>query len=321
MAHPTIGGYKRELLCVGSLMDKTFSYSVERFRQAGAAIDVIDIFDLILNGEWDFRTGLAGGNLILKVGEREVSRSTCDPIFCRILWFDDGAPTTVLRNKVRQNLFLLETVLSRWPAPVVFRPRQDGTNRSKVAHSRIAQSLGLRIPKSCLTNSPMDARAFIDGVRKDGRGVIYKGASSFKTIASQLFDHDLERLEQLDSAPVLFQENIIGPDIRVHVVGDKIVPEAVLSSQVDYRFARNKRANRYASVDLPTVVAKSCLELSKYVGSGLSGIDFKFDVVTGDWFFLEANSLPCYQGYDRRAGGSISEAILDVLAMTYPLDC
>ena len=40
----------------------------------------------------------------------------------------------------------------------------------------------------------------------------------------------------------------------------------------------------------------------------------KIDRNSGGWLFLEANSLACYQGYDRRAGGAISRASGDWLA-------
>jgi len=50
-----------------------------------------------------------------------------------------------------------------------------------------------------------------------------------------------------------------------------------------------------------------------------SGVDFKVSD-TGEWFFLEANSSPCYQGYDCRLGGAISDALADYLLGSRDVD-
>jgi len=48
------------------------------------------------------------------------------------------------------------------------------------------------------------------------------------------------------------------------------------------------------------------------------GVDFKIQESTGQWFFLETNSMPCYEGYDRRAGGAICRGIVKWLTATTP---
>jgi glutathione synthase/RimK-type ligase-like ATP-grasp enzyme len=116
----------------------------------------------------------------------------------------------------------------------------------------------------------------------------------------------------LKSSPVLFQQRIEGPDIRVHVVDAKVFAEQIIAPVVDYRNARGK--NSYAPATVPPEIAEACVQISKIANQPLMGIDFKVEHTSGKWYFLEANSMPCYQPYDKRAGGQISEAIAAYLS-------
>lgn len=44
------------------------------------------------------------------------------------------------------------------------------------------------------------------------------------------------------------------------------------------------------------------------------GVDLKIDRTTGELFFLEADSMPFFEGYDARADGAVSHAIVDWLS-------
>jgi hypothetical protein len=44
------------------------------------------------------------------------------------------------------------------------------------------------------------------------------------------------------------------------------------------------------------------------------GVDLKLDETKEAWYFLEANPIPCYYGYDIRSGYRISKSICDFLA-------
>jgi hypothetical protein len=59
--------------------------------------------------------------------------------------------------------------------------------------------------------------------------------------------------------------------------------------------------------------------LSQSMNCPLLGVDFKIDATSGAWVFLEANPMPCFQGYDMRCGGAIGTAILDYLAGRVPV--
>ncbi|MFE3183427.1 hypothetical protein ACFXKR_21540 [Streptomyces violascens] len=139
-----------------------------------------------------------------------------------------------------------------------------------------------------------------------------KGASAAKTFAQV---HEASRetlLDRLGRVPVLFQERIAGPDVRVHTVGDQAFGEAIHSPEIDYRMVA--RVNDYRPIALPDSVVRGCTRLTAHTGLPLLGVDFKIDEATGEWYFLEANAMPCFEGYDRRAGGAITAAMADWLA-------
>jgi hypothetical protein len=188
---------------------------------------------------------------------------------------------------------------------VVNPPRPSRFGFAKLVHAVSHAAGPWRIPRSRLTNDPTAAELFADSCPN---GAIVKGASSVKTWAARYEPaHDGPRLKYIRTVPVLFQELIDGPDVRVHLVGTELFAERTLSSRVDYR------VDRYAThegIQLPPGIASGCLALGKETGVPFLGIDFKVQSDTGEWFFLEANSMPAYQGYDLRAGGAISAALV-----------
>jgi len=82
------------------------------------------------------------------------------------------------------------------------------------------------------------------------------------------------------------------------------------AKSIDYRTTRNAQ---FAPTKVPQDIANNCVALSRDIGLPLTGIDFKIEAKTGHWFFLEINSLPCFQPYDRRLDGAISAAIVRYL--------
>jgi glutathione synthase/RimK-type ligase-like ATP-grasp enzyme len=139
------------------------------------------------------------------------------------------------------------------------------------------------------TNIPDEARRVIEGCAD---GVAFKGISGTKTWASG-YEPALNerRLPLIANYPVLFQERIDDPDIRVHTIGDAAVAESIESPEVAYRRAKG---NRYRSVELPPRIAEGCANLTREFGIPFIGLDFKVKRSTGEWYILEANTMPCF---------------------------
>jgi hypothetical protein len=104
------------------------------------------------------------------------------------------------------------------PAKWVNSPRNARSARLKGRQLKLAQQLGLRIPKTLITNNPREVREFV----AKGNSLIYKAIGESKntlTATQPLLDSDLERLDSLQNCPAIFQERIDAQlDIRVTAI-------------------------------------------------------------------------------------------------------
>lgn len=295
------------ILALGSLADETFSYTVKRLATLGHTVHVIDQALLVCCGFFELhcRPDLRSRLVAL---EKEFRLANYDAIYVRLTDISNGSPDLRTGERCRAMYYALTEVLTHVPYRVLNPPLGDSSNFSKLLHTKVWSSLGLRIPESCLTNEPDAARRFIE---KWNGNVIFKGASATKTWVSTVEARHMSRLDSLRSSPVLFQQKINGPDVRIHVVNSRVFAEQIVAPVVDYRNARGK--NVYTPALVPSPISAACLQISEGASQPLMGIDFKIEEKTGEWYFLEANSMPCYQAYDKRAHGKISEAISEYL--------
>jgi hypothetical protein len=211
----------------------------------------------------------------------------------------------------RSRLNALILALHRTNCLVINRPLFDLGNGSKPLQTFDLARLGFRVPRSLATNSPEKALAFAEEL---GWRVIYKSTSALPSIANRLTPDRRTDLERIRACPILLQEEVAGPDVRVHVVGDRAFAERIdFSDGVDARYS--PRASRqFRSIELPDHVRRRCLDLVALSGLWIVGIDFKLDPETGEYVALEANPTPGYDVYDYRSGGQISEALLRLMA-------
>lgn len=298
-----------DVICFGSAADETFSYTVKRLAYAGMSPMIIDLAHLAMWGCFHIDPGNAENSWV-KVNDVTIGLTDKRPIWLRLVDISEGAPTLELQQRVRENYYVLSKFLSLCTARIVNPPEVDMSNVSKFYHQHRVNSVGFLCPPTILTNIAHEVLAFVEEHKGQ---VIYKGASAAKTIVSSWSNLDKERLELLNKTPVLFQKRIVGPDVRVHTVGSESFGEMILSAEVDYRFGSRRSGNQYSSIELPHFVKDGCAKLTQLMGTPFLGVDFKLDSENDEWYILEANSMPCYQGYDKRANGAISTALANYL--------
>jgi hypothetical protein len=181
------------------------------------------------------------------------------------------------------------------------------SNKCKFIHTsklnQISSELDIKIPRTILSNNFQDILSFFPSSNTQ---IINKGNSSVKSKASLL---NVGYLEDYNfTYPLLLQEYIAGYEVRVHLVNDLPVAEKICSNEIDYRFSKT---NKYSTIQLPSNVINFCKEVNKAEGLTFSGIDFR--VNNEKYFFLEANSLPDYRGYDKRANFEITKNLIKYL--------
>jgi len=297
------------ILCVGLAADETFVYTVAALIAARAKIRVLDLGQLAYSGSLQIYLDEPLDS-VLELHKAEYRLDSFDGAWVRMVDISGAAPTQQLARRSSDQYRALCKLFEVVPYPVVNPPARNASNFSKVLHSTALGSMtGWQVPRTCLTNDAEEARTFISSCPQ---GAIFKGVSGQKTWASTYDQRCHEsRLELLLKCPTLFQERIDGPDVRVHTVGDEVFAEAIESRNLDYR---KVRGNRYTAISPPDDVVRGCRALVVGLGVPFLGVDFKVARRTNDWFFLEANAAPCYQGYDRRADRAISRSIAKFLS-------
>jgi glutathione synthase/RimK-type ligase-like ATP-grasp enzyme len=140
--------------------------------------------------------------------------------------------------------------------------------------------------------------------------MIYKSCSGLRSHVRRVDDTLRARLVE-GSAPILIQDYIPGHDVRVHVVGERTFPVAVISDAIDYRF--DEADTQYRVIELPAVLAQMCVKFAADQGLLLSGFDFR-RTGDGDWYCLEVNPVPTFLPYEAATGLGIADAVLDELS-------
>lgn len=170
----------------------------------------------------------------------------------------------------------------------------------KLPQLHIAATLGLRVPRTMITNRPDDARSFYNECHND---VICKSLitttiagpeGSLHSYTHRLKAEEIER--QIDSvkfAPTLFQEWIPKQtEIRVTVFGTRVFAceidsQSVPAASIDWRTVDPKTIP-HKQVALPDEIGDSLLKLLTYYNLQFGAIDL---IVTpsNEYVFLENN--------------------------------
>ncbi len=292
------------ILCLGLAADPTFMHGVRALRAAGVPCRPVDLPSLALSG--DLHVPDDPREAVLRIQDAAFPVGDHHAIWARVLDVSSAAPDEPTRRRAARQFADAARLLETVDLPVLNPTLREASGFTKVLHAVALAEIGAwQIPRTCLTNDPDEALEF---VRSCPAGAIFKGASAAKTWATRFAPEHVPLLPRITALPVLFQECITGPDVRVHTVGDRCFAELIRSPSLDYRTLRG--VNTYEPVTLPPAVRDGCARLTADCGIPLLGIDFKLDEATGTWFFLEANTLPCFEGYDRRCEGAISDAIV-----------
>lgn len=186
------------------------------------------------------------------------------------------------------------------------------SNISKPYQAQAVRRHGFSTPATLITSDPDAVLEFVARHRR----VVYKSISGVRSIVTA-YDGavDRARLGRLRWCPVQFQEQVCGPDVRVHVVGEDVFAAVVDSDAVDYRYARAQvgRDARLRAHRLPDDVAARCVALAADLDLPFAGVDLKL-APDGRVFCFEVNPSPGFSWYEQEAGLPISAALARWLA-------
>lgn len=300
------------ILLVGLSSDATIRHALLAAHVMGVETTLLDLLEFYKDGtfSWNFASGT--GWIRAGATRVEFPDSLITGIYARAIDLSSEVEPEQ-RAAYSSRASILRRMLSSLDVPVVSVTSDDVSNIAKPYHMRVLQRCGFPMPETLLSNSPDVILSFTDD------NTICKGVSSDKTKAFMMTGDDLSRVEEAQKCPILLQRRVGVSDIRAHFVGDEYYAEEIVSDAIDYRFDDVPKVFR--SIELPADVVSSCRAYMRWSGNQFVGIDFRRDA-DGNLVILEANPMPGYHGYDKRAGLKITEALFRYLgaapaALTY----
>lgn len=243
---------------------------------------------------------------------------------CRSVWWRRPQPFGIpdyVRNPVHRMFALGEAqevfggVWGLLRAKWINDPYRDDLAHRKTFQLRVAQEAGLSIPDTLVTNDPEAAYDFIS--RQGSSSTVFKAFSGTpiawretRLVGAQ----ELEKLDLVRIAPVLFQQYVQGVDIRVTVIGDQIFPAAIDTSAGDYPvdFRMNYDVIKIEPAELPDHVQHGIRNLMSCLGLVYGAIDFK-RTKDDQYVFLEINPAGQWLFVEHRTQQPITEALAEKL--------
>lgn len=220
---------------------------------------------------------------------------------CSTIWWRRPQHFVLSPNIVKEThrIFALnechEAFTGLWQGLDVFwvnHPSRDDVAHRKSYQLRIAQEVGLSIPRTLISNNPQDVKEF---VTRQGYGrTIYKAFSATEQEWREtriLRQEELDLLDNVQYAPVIFQEYIEAScDLRITVIGNNIFPAAIYSQETAYKvdFRMDMFNARIEPITLPTALEDQLHNLMTRLGLSYGAIDMRL-TPDGKYVFLEIN--------------------------------
>lgn len=196
-------------------------------------------------------------------------------------------------------------------------PERDQVASRKMAQLKRASSLGLRVPRTCITNDPGAATAFVE--REGPDHVVYKSFSATEQSWREtrvLRADEAALLANVQYAPVIFQEFIpASVDVRVTIIGDHVFPAAIRSQETRYPhdFRMDLESAQIEPHQLPAEVTVGLQTLMASFGLVYGAMDLRL-TPDGDYVFLEVNPSGQWLFVELRTGQPITATMAGYLS-------
>lgn len=196
--------------------------------------------------------------------------------------------------------------LGRTGARLVNPPSALDQHFVKLEQLARLRAAGVPVPRTLATNDPEALLSFA------AQGpVVYKPLAG-GALCRRVGPTDLEgaRLAALARAPVLFQEEVRGRNLRAYVAGGRVVAAyEILSDEVDYRGSERGLVET-ALTEAEVVVAVRAAEACEML---FTGLDLKRRA-DGTFAVLECNPSPMFAAIERWTGRApVTEALGELL--------
>ncbi|WP_026990729.1 hypothetical protein [Flavobacterium subsaxonicum] len=221
----------------------------------------------------------------------------------------------------RESEAFLKSLFSVIEAKWLSNPFSVYQAEHKLLQIKIAKKLGLKTPKTLVTNSKLKLQEFFkacDGdiiVKPIGQTRISSTYGTEFIYTSIVTKEFITNIDDYDLTPCIFQEHIIkASEIRVTVVGDKVFA-AEVDSQIDpaTRIDWRRKNIKFSTCELPDEINNLCVKLVKELSLNFGAIDL-IKTPEEDYIFLEINPNGQWAWIELETGLPISNAIITFLS-------
>ncbi len=259
--------------------------------------------------------------LWLRVGGREH-----DLAACRAAWWRRPLPMTLdpgVTDPAAVQFALtechegLEGLRALLQVAWINDPLRDERATHKPYQLREAALAGLSVPRTVITNDPDRARQFVTNlgpVRTVYKSFLAQEQAWRETRV--LRDAEVDRLDLVRHAPVIFQEYVPGDtDLRITVVGDRVQAVAIDSGSLAYSldFRLELETVPMRPYDLPAEVEARLLRLMRRLGLVYGAIDMRVRP-DGEHVFFEVNPSGQWLFVEERTGLPLTDTFVAALA-------
>jgi hypothetical protein len=194
-------------------------------------------------------------------------------------------------------------------------PARDAMAARKLWQLDVARACGLSTPGTLVTSDPAAARAFI-AAQGEGRTVYkpFQGDERAWRETRVLRPGEVEKLDAVRHAPVIFQEYVDGDDLRVTIVGDRVFPAWIRPKPGAYAIDMRMELGeaRIEPCALPEPVEAGLRRLMARLGIVYGAVDLKRRA-DGSHVFLEINPAGQFLFVEDQTGQPIAAALADAL--------
>lgn len=191
-------------------------------------------------------------------------------------------------------------------------------SRDKLRSLQILSRAGLGLPKTVFTNYSRDVSDIVDSV--GGPPLIIKLLEGTQGLGVVLAENEKAAYSVIEAfhnlkARIIVQEFVKeakGTDIRVFVVGDKVVASMKRQAREGEFRANVHRGGTVEPYKLNRTEKAAALKAAKAMGLSIAGVDI-LPSSRGP-LILEVNSSPGLQGIERASGNDVAAAIIDFVA-------
>lgn len=200
-------------------------------------------------------------------------------------------------------------------------PDRNHTAENKICQLKLAEEIGLRIPKTCITNDKQEATGFLN---ECGGRIVAKALYSPLIEEPDkdffIFTNIIESTEgvhehEFSLAPTVFQELLTEKtDYRLTIVGNncfpvKVIRESERSVPNDWRII--KEGLKFQPCSLPSNIVEKCVKIVKKLGLVFGAIDLVQSA--NEFYFLEINPNGEWAWLQKEAHLPIAETLVDHL--------